>query len=235
MHDSSFPLNDDDSLSREAWHLFGIMSEFVEAIERLRGIPPAVSVFGSSRVPRDHPYYRLAEDLAHLLSDAGFSVVSGGGPGLMEAVSRGAFLGPAPSVGLNIELPGQEPPNGYLDVSLHFRHFFARKHMFIRLSAAYVVLPGGFGTMDELMEALCLIQTGKTPKIPVILLHRPFWQGLIGWFRDTLLREEMIAEKDLGLLQVVDTPKEALDAIFAFYLARGFGASTREKEIRFFL
>ena len=149
--------------ARESWRIFGIMSEFVEATERLGNIRPAVSMFGSARMPPAHPYFALAEEIARLLSDAGFSVISGGGPGMMEAANKGAFFGKSPAVGLNIELPREQFPNAYQDISLSFRHFFARKVTFVRCSAAYVVMPGGFGTLDELLEALTLVQTRQDP------------------------------------------------------------------------
>src|SRR3954467_1872997 len=165
--------------AREAWKLFGIMAEFFQATERLTSIQPAVSVFGSARVKAGTPYYGLAEKTARLLSDAGFAVISGGGPGLMEAVNKGAHVGKSPAVGLNIELPREQFGNSYQDVSLSFRHFFARKATFVKFSCAYVVMPGGFGTLDELTEALTVIQTGKSMHFPIILVHEPFWRGLL--------------------------------------------------------
>src|SRR4029453_9151214 len=163
--------------ARESWRVFGIMSEFVEATERLSAIRPAVSIFGSARTPQDHPYYILAHEIARQLSDAGFSVVSGGGPGLMEAANKGAYLGRSPSVGLNIQLPHEQAGNPYQDISQTFHHFFARKVMFVKFATAWVIMPGGFGTLDELMEALTLVQTGKTRRMPIILVHEPFWRG----------------------------------------------------------
>ena len=149
-----------NTTARESWRIFGIMSEFVEATERLAAIKPAVTLFGSARVPPESKYYALTEQLSRLLSDSGFSVISGGGPGIMEAANKGAFFGKSPSVGLNIQLPHEQKSNPYQDISQTFRHFFARKYMFVRFASAYVVMPGGFGTLDELMEALTLIQTG---------------------------------------------------------------------------
>ena len=173
--------------SQEAWRVFGIMSEFVEAAQRLAEIRPAVSIFGSARTPPESPYYQLTETVARRLSDAGFSVISGGGPGIMEAANKGAYQGRSPSVGLNIQLPHEQRANNYQDISQTFRHFFARKYMFVRFASAYVVMPGGFGTLDELLEALTLIQTGKSQKIPIILVHEPFWRGLVDWFKTTLV------------------------------------------------
>ena len=217
--------------ARESWRIFGIMSEFVEATERLSTIRPAVTIFGSARVPEDSPYYQLTETIARLLSDSGFAVISGGGPGIMEAANKGAFDGKSPSVGLNIQLPHEQRANPYQDVSQTFRHFFARKYMFVRCASAYVVMPGGFGTLDELLEALTLIQTGKSRKIPVILVHEPFWRGLIDWFKDRLVDEKMINPEDLELVQVIDEPEKVVDAIFDHYQTRGFLPLPEEHEL----
>ena len=217
--------------SQEAWRVFGIMSEFVEAAQRLAEIRPAVSIFGSARTAPDSPYYQLAEAIARQLSDAGFSVISGGGPGIMEAANRGAYFGKSPSVGLNIQLPHEQRSNGFQDISQSFRHFFARKYMFVRFADAYVVMPGGFGTLDELLEALTLIQTGKARKIPIILVHRPFWNGMVDWFRATLVSEGMIDPEDLDLIQVIDTPEEIVEAIFKHYETRGFAPLPSEREM----
>jgi len=217
--------------AREAWKLFGIMAEFFEATERLSHIKPAVSVFGSARCAEGSPYYRLAEETARLLSDSGFAVISGGGPGIMEATNRGAFSGEGLAVGLNIDLPREQFANRYQDISLRFKHFFARKVMFAKYATAYIVLPGGFGTLDELFEALTLVQTGKTRQMPVILVHEPFWRGLIAWFRERLVAEGMIDPGDVDLVRVCDTPREVVDAIFDFYEKRGFEPSPAEREV----
>lgn len=217
--------------SREAWRVFGIMSEFVEATERLSAIRPAVSIFGSARTAPDSPYYQLTENIARRLSDAGFSVVSGGGPGIMEAANRGAFHGKSPSIGLNIQLPHEQRTNSYQDISQSFRHFFARKYMFVRFANAYVVMPGGFGTLDELLEALTLIQTGKSRRIPIILVHSPFWSGLLDWFRNTLVGEGVISPEDVDLIQVIDQPEEIVDAIFKHYEGRAFAPLPIEHEM----
>ena len=222
---------DDTMLTRESWKIFQIMAEFVEGFERLARIRPSVSIFGSARTPPDHPYYQLTVDIARALSDAGFSVVSGGGPGIMEAANKGAFEGKSPSIGLNIQLPHEQSGNPYQDISLRFRHFFSRKVMFVKYAAAYVVLPGGFGTLDELAEILTLIQTGKTRRIPVILVHEPFWAGLLDWFRHTLAEEKMIDLEDMDLMCVIDSPEAVLDAIFRHYEHRGFEPSAEEAEI----
>jgi uncharacterized protein (TIGR00730 family) len=217
--------------ARESWRVLRIMSEFTQATERLSAVRPAVSVFGSARTPPGHPYYVLAEDMARRLSDAGFSVISGGGPGLMEAVNKGAYAGASPSVGLNIQLPHEQAANPYQDVSQTFRHFFTRKVMFVKYATAWVVLPGGYGTLDELMEALTLVQTGKTRRMPIILVHSPYWRGLLDWFRGTLVAEGMIDAADMDLIQVHDEPRAVVDAIFDYYERRGFEPSVEEREI----
>ena len=229
-HPSMLPVND-TLLTRESWKIFQIMAEFVEGFERLARIKPSVSIFGSSRIPPGHPWYELGERIARLLSDAGFSVVSGGGPGIMEAANKGAYAGKSPSIGLNIDIPSEQTPNDYQDISLHFRHFFSRKVMFVKYASAYVVLPGGFGTLDELAEILTLVQTGKTRRIPIILVHQPFWEGLIAWFRETLVPAGTISEKDLELFVVLDKPEDVVEAIFSHYEHRGFEPSAEEQEI----
>jgi uncharacterized protein (TIGR00730 family) len=221
----------DAHLTRESWRILQIMAEFVEGFERMAEVRPSVSLFGSARLASDHPYYLLAEQTARLLSDSGFAVVSGGGQGIMEAANKGAFAGRSPSVGLNIQLPREQLANAYQDLSLDFRHFFARKVMFVKYASAYVVLPGGFGTLDELVEMLTLVQTGKTKAIPIILMGRRFWQGLLDWMGDTLVREGTIGSEDLRLIQVCEQPQEVVDAIFAYYETRGFEPSAEEQEI----
>lgn len=221
---------DDSVLTRESWKIFQIMAEFVEGFERLARIKPSVSIFGSARFKPDHPMFRLGEDIARALSDAGFSVVSGGGPGVMEAANRGAFAGKSPSIGLNISLPHERSSNEYQDISLHFRHFFSRKVMFVKYASAYVVLPGGFGTLDELAEILTLIQTGKSRRIPVVLVHRPFWAGLVAWFRDTMVKEGTISAEDMDLFQILDKPQDVVDAIFNFYEGRSMDPSAAEQQ-----
>jgi uncharacterized protein (TIGR00730 family) len=215
----------------EAWRVFGIMSELVEATERLVGIHPAVSVFGSARCKPGTLYYELAEKTAQLLSDAGFAVVCGGGPGLMEATNKGAYAGGGLTIGLNIDLPGETTSGRYQHISLRFKHFFTRKAMFAKVATAFVVLPGGYGTLDELFEALTLVQTGKTRSMPVILVNKAYWAGLISWMRERLAGEGMIGPNDLDLLQVFDEPQDVVDAIFAFYAKRGFAPSPAEREV----
>lgn len=229
-HPGMSPVND-AQLIRESWKIFQIMAEFVEGFERLARIKPSVSIFGSARTEPEHPSYQQAEQISRLLSDAGFSVVSGGGPGIMEAVNKGAYAGKSPSIGLNIMLPHEQVDNPYQDISLHFRHFFSRKVMFVKYASAYVVLPGGFGTLDELAEMLTLMQTGKTRRIPVILVDSKFWGGLIDWFTNTLVEEGAINKEDLELFKILDKPQEVVDAIFEHYGSRGFEPSAEEQEI----
>ena len=229
-HPSLLPIND-AMLTRESWKIFQIMAEFVEGFERLAQIKPSVRIFGSARTPPEHPWYKLTVDIARALSDAGFSVVSGGGPGIMEAANRGAYEGRSPSIGLNIQLPHEQSANPYQDISLNFRHFFSRKVMFVKYAAAYVVLPGGFGTLDELAEILTLVQTGKSRRIPVILVDAPFWEGFVRWLENTLVPAGTIDAEDLKLFRILDTPAEILDAIFDHYEHRGFEPSAEEAQI----
>ena len=222
---------DEVALTRESWKIFQIMAEFVEGFERLSSISPSVSLFGSARAPVDSPWYTLAQDIARQLSDAGFSVVTGGGPGIMEAANRGAFAGKSPSIGLNITLPREQVANSYQDVSLVFQHFFSRKVMFVKHASAYVVLPGGFGTLDELAEILTLVQTGKTRRIPIILVGSGFWRGLVDWFREVLVTEGAVSPQDMDLFLILDTPQEVVDAIFSHYEGRDFDPSAEEREV----
>src|SRR5581483_5230766 len=215
---------------REAWRVFAIIAEFAEATERLNAIRPAVSIFGSARIAPGHPYYQLTEEIARQLSDAGFSIISGGGPGLMEAANKGAYHGRSLSVGLNIQLPHEQQNNAYQDVSQTFRLFFARKVMFVKFAVAYVVMPGGFGTLDELMEALTLVQTHMIRRMPVILVHSGYWSGLMDWIRGTLVTERMIDPEDVDLITVINDPAEVVKAIFDHYEKRGFEPSARERE-----
>lgn len=221
----------DAMLARESWKVFHIMAEFVDGYERLARIRPSVSVFGSARASSDHPYYQLGESIGHELSRAGFSVVTGGGPGLMEAANKGAYNAKSPSIGVNIELPFEQTPNAYQDISLRFKHFFARKVMFVKYASAYVILPGGFGTLDEFSEILTLIQTGKSLRIPIILVNNQFWDGMLQWFRDRLVGENMVSAEDMALMQVAETAGEVVNIIFDHYEQRGFEPSAEEREI----
>ncbi|MGE5739693.1 MAG: TIGR00730 family Rossman fold protein, partial [Betaproteobacteria bacterium] len=215
---------------QEAWRVLGIMAEFQMAADRLNGVRPAVSMFGSARVSADHPYYQIAQTIARKLSDAGFSVISGGGPGIMEAANHGAHAGRAPAIGLNIVLPHEQASSPYQDISVNFRYFFARKMMFVRFASAYVVLPGGYGTLDELSECLTLVQTGKSRRIPIILVGGAYWQGLLDWLNETVAGEGMIGEHDIDLMRVIDEPDAVVEAIFSFYENRGFQPSRDERE-----
>jgi uncharacterized protein (TIGR00730 family) len=197
----------------------------------MTGVQPAVSIFGSARVAPGSAVYQQTERIARLLSDAGFSVISGGGPGVMAAANKGAFEGKSLSIGLNIQLPHEQKANPYQDISQSFRHFFARKYMFVRMAAAYVVMPGGFGTLDELLEALTLIQTGKSPRIPLILVGSEFWTGMLDWFRAQLVKEALINPEDMDLIQVIDEPERIVTAIFDHYQARGFAPLLTEHEM----
>jgi len=195
-----------------------IADEFFEGFEAVSMLAkPAVTIFGSARVHDGHPYYAAAVEVGRRFAEAGFTVVTGGGPGLMEAANRGAREGGGLSVGFNIELPHEQDANPYLDVSLTFRHFYARKTMFVKAAEGFVIFPGGFGTLDELFEALTLIQTGKVLHFPVVLYHSRYWDGLLDWMRERLLAEEMISPDDVDLLVVSDDPGEAVTTVVAGY------------------
>jgi len=200
----------DDFTSKDTWRIFRIMAEFVEGFETLTKIPPAVAIFGSARVLPGSDAYIKGEAIAQILAKNGYSVITGGGPGVMEAANKGAAEASTTSVGLNIELPLEQKPNIYANKLLNFRYFFVRKVMFVKYSIAFVILPGGFGTLDELFEAITLIQTRKIKPFPVILVGKEYWQGLLNWIGDTLLKENMIAVEDLDIIKTVDTPEEVL-------------------------
>ncbi|SAY51876.1 TIGR00730 family Rossman fold protein [Neisseria weaveri] len=216
--------------AKESYHVLKIISEFVEAGEDLRAIQPAVSIYGSARTPTDHPEYLFTKSLSRKLSDAGFSVISGGGPGIMEAANKGAFAGKSPAVGLNIVLPHEQKANPYQDLSVKFQHFFPRKVMFVKHAVAYVVMPGGFGTLDELFESLTLVQTGKTPKRPIILVGTAFWQGLLEWIKEQLLGNRLISPEDMDLIRLIDDEDEIIEHIFAHYEHRGNGYSGKHND-----
>jgi hypothetical protein len=203
----------EDLKTSEAWRVFRIQAELINGIETLNELGPAVSLFGSTRLPEDSPYYEAAKTVARELSRANFSVISGGGPGIMGAANEGAFKQGARSVGLNIELPHEQLANPSQDLSLSFRYFFVRKLMFVKYSIGYVVFPGGFGTLDEFFEALTLIQTHKIRHFPVILYGSSFWNGLIDWLREQLVELGCIDADDLFLFQIVDTPEQVLPII----------------------
>jgi uncharacterized protein (TIGR00730 family) len=205
--------------TNDAWAIFKIMAEFVEGFERLSKIGPCVSVFGSARTKPGEKYYNLAENIAFELTQNGYGVVTGGGPGIMEAGNRGAARGKGISVGLNIDLPFEQHDNPYIDPdkSLDFDYFFVRKVMFVKYSQGFVVMPGGFGTLDELFEAITLIQTRKIGKFPIVLVGSKFWGGLMDWIKNTLIEAGTISPKDLDLISLVDTEEEVLDVINTFY------------------
>jgi len=201
------------SPAEETWRVFRIMSEFVEGFEAMQGLMPAVSVFGSARLPRTDPFYEVGVTTTEKLARAGFAVITGGGPGAMEAANKGARQGGSPSIGLNIELPQEQAPNQYQDVSLYFRYFFARKVMFVKYAMAFLILPGGFGTLDEVFESLTLIQTAKIEHFPVILMGKAYWGGLIEWLRNTVVAQKKIDASDLDLFVCTDDPDEAVSII----------------------
>jgi uncharacterized protein (TIGR00730 family) len=203
-----------DALSiEESWRIFRIMAEFVEAIETLSQVKRAVSIFGSARTKPGDPYYQKAELLARLLAQKGFSVITGGGPGIMEAANKGAAEAGGRSVGMNIRLPFEQKPNPYANISIDYKYFFTRKVMFVKYAMAYVVMPGGFGTIDELFEALTLIQTKRIKSFPVILMGSEYWKGLLDWLRKTMLHDNKISQEDLELFQIIDDPEEAVKHI----------------------
>ncbi len=204
----------------DSWQIFKIMSEFVDGFEKLAKIGPCVSIFGSARTAQENKYYKIAEDCSRILTERGYGVISGGGPGIMEAANKGAFEAGGKSVGLNIDLPFEQFHNKYIDRDkiLEFDYFFVRKVMFMKYSQGFIVLPGGFGTMDELFEALTLIQTGKVARFPIVLVGKNYWSGLMDWVKSTMLNEEHnIKEDDLNLYRLVDTAEEATEHIFRFY------------------
>ena len=208
------PANFPDFTREDPWRIFRIMAEFVDTFDSMTDLGPLVPIFGSARIREDHPYYKSACELAALLVKNGYGVLSGGGPGIMEAASKGAFEAGGPSVGLNIKLPMEQHPNPYQNVSLDFRYFFIRKVCFLKYAVALVAYPGGFGTLDEFFEAITLIQTRKVNPIPMVLVGKAFWQPMVDFFRNTMLLEyQTISEQDLNLFTLVDTPEEACDFI----------------------
>ena len=211
-----------DIKSNDSWSIFKIMSEFVEAYDRMAKIGPCISVFGSARTKSDHKYYELATEVSKKLAQAGYGIISGGGPGIMEAANKGAQEGGGRSVGLNIDLPFEQNHNPYIDQehNLEFDYFFVRKVIFVKYSQGFVILPGGLGTLDELFEALTLIQTKKINKRPVVLIGHAYWDGLISWIKSSMLEQEAnISPEDLDLFKVVDTADEAVKYIEDFYIS----------------
>jgi len=203
--------------SGEAWRLFKIMGEFVEGVDSLHGIGPAITIFGSARTPSSHPYYQMAQDLAARFAKNGYSIITGGGGGIMEAANKGASEEGAESVGLNITLPFEQAPNPYATTQVEFKYFFVRKVMFLRHSQACIIMPGGFGTMDELFETLTLVQTHRIKRIPIILMGVDYWQGLLQWLTDTFIKEKMISETDMELLHLLDDPDKIVQCVMDFH------------------
>ncbi len=210
--------------ANDSWAIFKIMGEFVNGYEKLSAIGPCVSIFGSARTKEDMEYYKLAVNISKSISEAGYGIITGGGPGIMEAGNRGAYLAGGTSVGLNIDLPFEQHDNPYIDrdKSLDFDYFFVRKVMFVKYSQGFVVMPGGFGTLDELFEAITLIQTNKIGKFPIILIGTKFWSGLIDWIRNNMLEAGNISASDLDLIKIADTEQEVVEILDAFYKGKSF-------------
>jgi uncharacterized protein (TIGR00730 family) len=198
---------------QESWRVFRVMAEFVDGIEQLSPLEPAVTIFGSARSKPGDKYYAMAEELGRMLANEGFSVITGGGPGIMEAANKGAYEAGGQSVGLNIVLPFEQKSNPYTTIHINFRYFFVRKVMFVKYAMSYVIFPGGFGTMDELFEALTLIQTDKLKPFPVIMIGSEYWAGLLEWIEDTMLKEGMILPEDRSIYTLVDSSKDAVEII----------------------
>jgi uncharacterized protein (TIGR00730 family) len=210
-----------DFTRTDPWRVLRIMGEFIEGFDTLASVDKAVTIFGSARIGPDDPHYDAAVETARLLAEAGFAIITGAGPGIMEAGNKGAKLGGGRSIGCNIELPFEQGANPYVDTLIHFKYFFVRKTMFIKYSVAFVIFPGGFGTLDELFEALTLIQTGKIYKFPVILFGRYYWAGLLRWLQTRVLSEGKISEGDMDLMLVTDDPAEAAQAVISAYKSLG--------------
>jgi uncharacterized protein (TIGR00730 family) len=213
----------------ETWRVFRIMSEFVDGFESLRNVGPAVSVFGSARTKRNDWAYKTTVKTTEILSRRGYSIISGGGPGIMEAANRGARRGKGLSIGLNIQLPMEQMKNKYQDKSLHFRHFFSRKVMFVKYASGYLIMPGGFGTLDEFFESLTLLQTGKIRRFPVVMMGRKYWEGLIRWMETAMVAEGTISAADLGYFFITDEPQQAADHIIKFHKERILPVGERRK------
>jgi hypothetical protein len=207
----------DAMTAQDSWRMFRIMAELVDGFEHLADRQPAVTIFGSSRAKPADREYELAERVAHLLVQRGYSVITGGGPGIMEAANKGAAEAGGQSVGLNIDLPFEQRPNPYVNLQISFRYFFVRKVMFVKYAMAYIVMPGGFGTLDELFEAATLIQTQKIKPFPLILMVREYWDGLFRWFRETMLQQGKISPSDMEIIQITDDPEEAVSIVDRFH------------------
>jgi uncharacterized protein (TIGR00730 family) len=216
MMANSYEIN--DLAKEESWRLFRIMGEFVEGFDRMSGVEPAVTIYGSARVKPDNELYKNTTEITRRLGELGFSIITGGGPGIMEAANRGAAEAKTLSVGLNILLPVEQVCNIYATKSITFKHFFVRKIMLVKYATAFIILPGGLGTLDELTEVLTLIQTGKIKPFPVILFDSKYWNGFLNWLRNTTLQEGMVDESDFDLLRVCDTPQEVLEVVQKWYI-----------------
>ncbi|MBI5643175.1 MAG: TIGR00730 family Rossman fold protein [Deltaproteobacteria bacterium] len=203
----------EDLKGKETWRLFRIMSEFIEGFDELSEIGPAVSIFGSARIGKNNKYYKKTVEVSHLLSKNGYTIITGGGPGIMEAANKGASLNGGASIGLNITLPKEQKPNRYQNRSLHFKYFFARKVMFVKYAIGYVCMPGGYGTLDEFFEALTLIQTHKIYPFPLILFGREYWAPLLDFMKKTMMKHKTITPEDLNFIDITDSPKEVLNII----------------------
>ncbi|MDD3087920.1 MAG: TIGR00730 family Rossman fold protein [Candidatus Omnitrophica bacterium] len=212
-------LDREDFTREDPWRVFRIMSEFVEGFEVLSKLDKAVSIFGSARTKPGSPHYKLGEEVAYYIAKAGYAVITGSGSGLMEAANKGAKRAGGHSIGLNIHIPSEQKPNRYVDTLLDFRYFFVRKVMFVKYAKAFVILPGGYGTLDEFFEAITLIQTQRIPKFPVVLFNSRYWQGLLGWLKKSLLKHGSISKDDLDIFTLVDKPSEAAQVIKKFYEA----------------
>lgn len=214
-HDQSHlpAIGSEEIVSKETWRIFRIMSEFVDAFEVLKGVYPAVTFWGSARAKPGSEYYKMTHDTAKLLAKEGYSIITGGGPGLMEAANKGARAGKGKSVGLNILLPYEQSLNRYVDIGLEFHYFFTRKVMFVKYAAAYVIMPGGFGTMDEFFEALTLQQTHKADRFPVILMGKKYWGGMMKWLNNTVVKAGHLDKADMSLLTITDDPNEVVRVI----------------------
>ncbi|HOW35561.1 MAG TPA: TIGR00730 family Rossman fold protein [Candidatus Omnitrophota bacterium] len=206
-----------DFIKEDPWRVFRIMAEFVDGFDVLSKVGPAITIFGSARTPAEHPMYKLAVRTAYLLSKEGYSIITGGGPGIMEAANKGAKLAKGQSVGLNIELPHEQKPNPYINTLLNFHYFFCRKVMFVKYARAFVIFPGGFGTLDEFFESITLVQTKRIGRFPVILVGRKYWRGMLGWLKGVVLEEGCINQDDYDAFQIVDKPQEVVDIIKKFY------------------
>jgi uncharacterized protein (TIGR00730 family) len=209
--------NSSPAAQEDTWRLFRIMAEFVEGFETLSRMGPCITIFGSARTPKSHKYYKMTVKVARLAARNGFGIITGGGPGIMEAANKGALLGKGKSIGLNIQLPFEQIPNPYIKHLINFRHFFCRKVMFLKYTSAVIIMPGGFGTLDEMFETLTLVQTQKVASLPLILMGASFWKGLLDWLGSTMrTKHRYISPEDLSLIKISDDPDEVIDYINSF-------------------